>query len=363
MTTPPPPILSFKDWLSLEDDIPLLNLSSGLQRRTLQSLQNRTIVSIPLDCLREQSFELPPRNIAFVICVDNELAKEQALDFLIPSTKKQQQPWNVLGVIQNDLYEEENETDSSPDDESASSHRFPLARLWQPDPMIASVLLPLLQKRLTQALPKTRMEIWDVGAGAGRDVCFLAEELQAAVPDEAHCSFRVIGMDQRYRTDAAIKVCQAFAERRQVSKQTGWRNCHLGQDHVIESLTDEIAISLRQPQPSTRTHCVYAVRYWNKPLVQALKSALDDIANAEPELQGDDSSPLFLFAVSHFAKPTENANWEFEHPKEHHVLRRNELRELFDHPAWTILHDEIVMDTDHGRTLLQFVVERTWSCC
>jgi hypothetical protein len=51
--------------------------------------------------------------------------------------------------------------------------------------------------------------------------------------------------------------------------------------------------------------------------------------------------------------------------KEKHVLERNELAEIFHQSLdsngqvkWRILHDEIVMDSDHGRTLIQFVAQR-----
>ena len=108
---------------------------------------------------------------------------------------------------------------------SASIPFHPLPRLWQPDSMVQTVLLPLLAERLTRlstggGATQTRSthhdhsditkddagyEIWDLGAGSGRDVCFLAEELKAVVTRTAVAtttmrpSFCVVGMDQRYR--------------------------------------------------------------------------------------------------------------------------------------------------------------------
>jgi hypothetical protein len=42
------------------------------------------------------------------------------------------------------------------------------------------------------------------------------------------------------------------------------------------------------------------------------------------------------------------------------VLERNELRDLFaaGSSSWEVLRDEIVTDSDHGRTLVQFLAQR-----
>lgn len=54
------------------------------------------------------------------------------------------------------------------------------------------------------------LEIWDLGAGAGRDAAFLAESLKA---QEASRSWKVVAMDQRYR-NVETDPCAQFFERR-----------------------------------------------------------------------------------------------------------------------------------------------------
>jgi hypothetical protein len=98
---------------------------------------------------------------------------------------------------------------------------LPLPRLWSPDPMIEQTL-PLLKEKLQSTGQQHGvMEIWDIGSGLGRDVCYLAEELLYHPPHnhmKDHCPnhtissetdaatlppdlpvFRIIGYDQRYR--------------------------------------------------------------------------------------------------------------------------------------------------------------------
>ncbi len=52
--------------------------------------------------------------------------------------------------------------------------------------------------------------------------------------------------------------------------------------------------------------------------------------------------------------------------KEKHVLERYELRDLFAPQSstaggaahWKVLYDEVALDSDHGRTMIQFVAQR-----
>jgi hypothetical protein len=80
-----------------------------------------------------------------------------------------------------------------------------------------------------------------------------------------------------------------------------------------------------------------------------------------------------IIAISHFGKASVNAKWDFLHPKEQHVLDRDELHIMFtstsniaeitkhhsseSQRSWKILHDEVVLDSDYGRTLIQFVAQ------
>ena len=88
-----------------------------------------------------------------------------------------------------------------------------------------------------------------------------------------------------------------------------------------------------------------------------------------------------VFAISHFCKPHPGASWNFDHPSEKTVLDRTTLRELFcgntggannddddksSHSRcqgeragrWEIVFDEIATDSDHGRTMQQFVARK-----
>jgi hypothetical protein len=65
-----------------------------------------------------------------------------------------------------------------------------------------------------------------------------------------------------------------------------------------------------------------------------------------------------LFGLSHFCKPYPGAPWDFDHPSEKTVLERTHLQELFSSEGWDILHDEIAIDSDHGRTMIQFTAKK-----
>jgi hypothetical protein len=270
----------------------------------------------------------------------------------------------------------------------------PLPRLWQPDPMIQNVLLPLLMEQpwllkassfvsccvnhhhqqqqqqddgnvMMMKKKKSRCwgEIWDLGAGSGRDACFLAEELKAVVSantnsssthrgttmmrdndiekTNARCassSFRVIAMDQRYRRmidkssgDGGRNLEEAeeqsspmlFWKRRGVAHETECRQVDLENEaemhQLLLSTTTSSRSSLNEENQSKDTsstssnstasscvQCIYAVRYWNRPLVER-------IAN-------DDGCTVLatsgaIFAMSTFGKPHVGAAWNFAHPK------------------------------------------------
>ncbi len=75
-----------------------------------------------------------------------------------------------------------------------------------------------------------------------------------------------------------------------------------------------------------------------------------------------------VIAISHFCKSEEGASWNFDHPKESNVLERFELKCLFDNAhendnncnerRWHILKDDLIVDGDHGRTMIQFIARK-----
>lgn len=358
------------------------------QAQPLRTQHDLTVVSIPLLELRDRSFELPPRNIDFAAVVENEAAQREALAILMPigdegdrrRNSRPPSPWSVVAVVlfdpnspkesqHHDVREKQDDETNCPTEDPGSdavSRRAatrPKDRLWQPDPMVASILLPLLSSKLMRMASRSDLsasccyEIWDLGAGSGRDVCFLAEELQSVLP--ATIRFRVVAIDQRYRSQPAVSAVQSFWLRRSVSHVTECRCIDL--DDAPRMLED---LGRPEDEGATVVLCMYAVRYWNRSLITDVLSWM----GSQRQVMGDTSdrvgctrSDTFVFATSHFCRPTVNAPWNFDHPRPRNVLARHELRDMFTGGqgggAWSILHDNIVQDSDHGRTLVHFVAE------
>jgi hypothetical protein len=300
-----------------------------------QRIQHSSIMVVPspLEFLRARSFELPARHVEFSLLVDDADSLEDAQTFLLGpkdsmTRKRPQQPWKVRNVVVTDDKFWKQAQDLAICSTSAPIAHFPLPRLWQPDCMVRDVLLPLLKDRLAQG---NEFQVWDLASGAGRDVAFLAEELLAS-RDNSQTSVKVVALDHRYNVKETNTVT-SFFERRQVGQATKCVQMDLSQWSTL--------------QDSLTQHCnvgaFFCVRFWKRSLVEELaKAAL---------------SKGTLFAISHFCKPYVGAEWIFEHPSEKTVIERNELRDLFS-DGWDVLHDEIAMDSDHGRTMIHFVARR-----
>jgi hypothetical protein len=343
------------------------------------------VVHIPLpELVAERSFELPPRDVGFVVLIEPERL-EAAAEFLIldktPSTsdRKMKRPWSVAGaVLDTPDAQEELRLILVMRPRSFAVPELPY-NLWMPNPLVQKSLLPLLAQELQQQWAdssRRRLIVWDLGSGAGRDVAFLASQLlrvedssRSGTRDdrEGRERFRVVGLDQRYSSrDAA--VFRAFMRRQGVEDVTEARRVDLSSDQGAVASTFRLAFEQEVPS------CVYAVRYWNRLIFQLVRDA---------------AGPGSIVAVSHFAKPAAGSGWPFSHPKvrswslsshaspsfrgllrcplpcaiahqEKHVLERNELRDLFaaGSSSWEVLRDEIVTDSDHGRTLVQFLAQR-----
>jgi len=388
--------------------LPLLDLQSPEDFGT-RHLEGS--IHIPLADVKQRSYELPPRQDAFCILVPAK-EEEQALhlirDYLLdyhhpncdiededPKRKKRrraQKPWNIPMVIlasDHDNWKQAQElgilvtasdhnTDSQNNNTGLSSTATtavffqPRPRLWKPDPMIQMVLLPLVAKELqeidttAEAFPmnnasnNTVYEIWDLGAGSGRDVCFFAEELKAILttatnaaateeeekqqPSSSSSSsmepivqvpvpkFCVVAMDQRYRS-LTTEECILFWKRRGVGDVTRcvsvqWGNYAQEKQHehgtwfqeqkgatatteVNESTSITTCTNTSNQQDAKEPAnerkkkqilCIYLVRFWNVSLMEFLsQSSLVDTGT--------------LIAVSQFAKPYAGASWTFEHPK------------------------------------------------
>ena len=346
-------IVQLSDWWKLQETATppttyVLDLRSSEEnaKRCLRAPASRepastlAAVPIPMSVVEQRSFELPARHVNFSILVaDADL--DRAESFLCGSHRKRPNPWRIDHVLLDteELWSQAKDLGMVGDPTSASItskiRRFPLARLWQPDRMVETVLYPLLVK-ITGSESRTLSkknppQVWDLAAGAGRDVAFLAEELLAAGKP-----YQVIGSDHRYN-DKETKIVTDFFGRRGVRHSTRLAKLDLSQWNHLEH-------AMGSALTTNRVAALFCVRFWKPGLVK-------DIAQSASIRAG------VLFGMSHFCKPSAGAPWNFDHPSEKTVLERNQLSCLFQ-SQWDILHDEIALDSDHGQTMIHFVARR-----
>ena len=316
--------------------LPLIDIREFQENRCLTT-SNTVVVHLPFSTLRSgvRSSELPPRNVKFALLLDESQTtlEEAALFFgqtMSQATQQSRKPWMMEQIIlvNDDLWILATKLGIMVDMSKENSKNLtfqPLARLWQPDPMIAELLWPQLKSELMTIDSNWQpLEIWDLGSGAGRDISFLAEQIKATDIS----NIKLVGVDNH---KGSSDRCIPFWKHREVSDMTS--HCLLDLNKIP---------MLDKALGSNRIVCLYAVRFWNSKLVHWIASQ----ANLKPST---------LFAISHFCKvgPT----WDFDHPKEKSVLTRNELRNIFN-KKWEILHDRIASDGDHGRTLAHFVAKK-----
>jgi hypothetical protein len=280
-----------------------------------------TIVHIPFTELEARCYELPPRHIVFCLILPDYSAIGACEEFLLGARKKSpQKPWLVpYAILASDPVNWQQAVSLGLGKEglqpSPPSFRA-MPRLWEPDPMVAQVLLPVLLENTMQDKDKhdddhgssvvETSEIWDLGAGSGRDVCFLAEQLREhlrlpqAVSESkpaTNTAIKVVGLDQRYqKAVAADEECNHFYGRRGIGDMTACRRIRLED-------WDEFAGELqRTNRENGRVLCLFAVRFWNRPLVEQL-------------VRSPMIAPGTIFAISQFGKPSPDATWDFAHPK------------------------------------------------
>ena len=159
---------------------------------------------------------------------------------------------------------------------------------------------------------------------------------------------------------------------------------HRVRDMLMHPPTTRVRITQSRPFPDTVF--ILAIRYLNRKLFSYIaesrvadgpsgtshattafaRISKDTVHSMPPPLE----LPLgAVVAISHFCKPEEGARWDFDHPKESNVLERYELRRIFhgdtaidndvaadcNERRWLIIRDDLIIDGDHGRTLIQFV--------
>ncbi|GAX11807.1 hypothetical protein FisN_7Lh192 [Fistulifera solaris] len=297
-----PKSISFEDWYK-----DLQRTSSKVLDIRLHPTPTSFAVHIPPHDLPNRLFELPPRQVPLFLWVDDETTNLLDVLYILQGTARKQKPWIIEAILRGDL------------DQKAWSVPKTLPRLWEPDSMVENILLPLLKES------SNALEVWDLGAGVGRDVVFLAETLRDRT---------IVAMDQRYVKQALPFL--EFCQRRQVSQWTCCRAVRLDPISEFQSILEE---------SWDKVGCFYAVRFWNKVLFRC-------ILDAAPVLQNGT-----ILAISHFGKATPDSDWPHIHPNSKQVLDRYELRDMVQGTAWKICCDRVVTDSDHGRTLIQFVAQ------
>ena len=264
---------------------------------------------------------------------------------------------------------------------SIAPHR-PLPRLWRPDQLVSSGILPLLKdwmrNRCSKSFTSTdhsiltccthRQTVIDLGSGAGRDISYLAEEMldfyhnsilqqnnmEQNKPFQRHFPFYFVGIDNH---KGSAKRSIPLWKNRGVESVTSSHLLDLNKLNLVNDYFQKMNfIDDKSEKINSTVVCLYAVRFLNRKL-------LSHIANASSRMEEAHSSLCLpvgtIVAISHFCKPTETAEWNFDHPKVSNVLERGELRSLFGSNdsgvRWSILKDDICFDGDHGRTLIQFI--------
>ena len=199
-------IVDMHQWLSGwgEDGktLPLVDLRSREEFDNCHLCSSVTIVNLPLSSLLngERSCELPPRHVEFAILVPSQYAqtfldgcsKIHQLFFASQSksTLQSRKPWLVMQILieEKSLWKDAGELGLIQRYDRRSSSRdgifLCLPRLWKPDPLVSSVIFPLLKDWIMWPMKSDSLKpsgiglVLDLGSGAGRDICYLAEELK-----------------------------------------------------------------------------------------------------------------------------------------------------------------------------------------
>jgi hypothetical protein len=409
------------------------------------------IVHLPLSSLLsgERTCELPPRNLDFSILIPLEYAETfldqchggrygggddggekqctiHKLFFATHSeaTMQSRKPWRVRQVIiDNDALWKEAENinglvlvrrgGSSGGGVVGGEGRREtpfrcLPRLWKPDPLISSFVLPYMKKwtidfdersndvhdNNNSVRPTTLGLVWDLGCGSGRDICYVAEEIKEfrdRCNKNGSRSLHFIGVDNHKGSAAR---CTPLWKNRGVEDVTNsicldLNKLHLVRDYLMDPTKELLQLPQQTAACPPEIVCVYSIRFLNRKLLSYIANSRtfeESVGTSvsgtlQSTTNGHHSSPPLshlvlplgtVIAISHFCKPHEGARWDFDHPKQSNVLDRWELKNLFigapsadcesGHDCgthrWQILKDNLIVDGDHGRTLIQFAAKK-----
>lgn len=282
-----------------------------------------------------------------------------------------------------------------------------LPRLWKSDPLISSYVLPYLKEwtikyrtnyanafdargngRRGEEQSKSMGLVWDLGCGSGRDICYLAEEIKefrARCTDASTGELHFLGVDNHKGSAAR---CTPLWKNRGVDDITKSICLDLNKLNLVRDYLVNPTKVLHLPSQTTTAFppdivCMYSIRYLNRKLLSYIANSRtidkQSVVLVGPNMLQSATRETHLVlplgtvvAISHFCKPREGASWKFDHPKEPSVLDRWELKNLFTGEStadrendqvcgtqrWEILNDDLIVDGDHGRTLIQFVAKK-----
>jgi hypothetical protein len=288
------------------------------------------LVCIPAASLRQRSYELPPRNLPFVVWGIDEIETalqvlgwgrhgnqqqeyetketdnngqqdehDRGSDTLVNAQKSKRQkssrallPWQVECVV----VMREDEVDECRQYTMTDTFTF-THRLWQPDSLVKDVLLPLLRNKLRSS--NGCREIWDWGAGAGRDVAYLAKELQ-----NVSIEYCVVAWDHRYKREVDVNECEGFMSRQGVERAT-----RVDYADLQRSIVDDKLTLMDRLGENNKLLCIYMVRYCPVSLMEALAS-----------LQDERLAAGFIVAVSQFGKAGDTWPHTYPHVSIYYIL-------------------------------------------
>jgi hypothetical protein len=390
--------------------VPIRTSSIGNNREVIELTM---VVWIPVTELSQRRFELPPRHVEFAILVDTHADVDivrHELSLLLPQ-KQQSSSWNVSAIFVDSpelwttgttnqkhslpLHHSKDEKDDNDDEDQHTPSRnqllsssvnntatsitfIPQPRLWEPDSMVADLFFPTILQQLQQQQQQQHVQnrdsprriqisIVDLGAGIGRDACYLAEQCQSSttvmLSSSSTTDVKIWALDQRYRTtdnslqnDDNDNPTRQFWNRRGVGDALA--QCVTMDLNNVERVFEFVSSLLLPEQNSTSPHdndpnhhhhilCIYAVRFYHRPLLRALWEAVPTGT---------------LFGISHFVQISDPWNSKYCSPKASKVLSspnelRNALADETSQPSWTILHDRIEWEHAQagGRPLQQIV--------
>ena len=375
-------VISFREWLNNnnntnhdhndDDKCRICNPLSLIDLRSESEFYSRRIRTVSLDCIivnlpfetlvsGERSCELPPRNMPFAVMLSSKsrFSVKDVHQFFFSTTSKSTGQSRVPWMLKQIIVADEDEKDGNVFweelkamkllEEGDNNVSLPL-RLWKPDPLVQDVLLPILieyvrewsKKQDSEHKSSIIGEVWDLGSGAGRDVCFLAEEVQYFCRNELkldQCPLLFVGIDNH---KGSAKRCQPLWEHRGVATITESRLTNLKKVDLIEASLDKLLSQQRQ------LVLCYAVRFLNRPLLEYIAENKHIIMNG------------MTFAISHFCMK-EDGIWEFDHPKAQSVLKFDELSHIFsDNFSWNSTHHELALDADAGRTMIKYTTKKSY---